>query len=199
MYGGDGDDILCSAGTAGHFYGGYSADTNGTEDGSDTASFKVSSTPVEADLSKGFASQNDPLTSLRLTLTLYSIENLRGGPEADTLTGDANDNVFTFSGGDTIDGGDGIDTYSLSLDRYFGAFGDDTLAGFDAVFVPTSNAAILTPTISNASGTVLSDPDTVGYVEWLEGSIFDDKLNASAIRFGFNLAGRRRRRHAHRW
>ena len=38
--------------------------------------------------------------------------------------------------------------------------------------MPTSNAAILTPTISNASGTVLSDPDTVGYVEWLEGSIF---------------------------
>ena len=70
----------------------------------------MSSTPVEADLSKGFASQNDPLTSLRLTLTLYSIENLTGGSEADTLTGDDKENVFTFSG-------DGTDTYSLSLDR----------------------------------------------------------------------------------
>jgi Ca2+-binding RTX toxin-like protein len=49
--------------------------------------------------------------ALGVGVTLRSIENLIGTEFADTLTGDASDNVISgYRGNDVIDGGDGVDT-----------------------------------------------------------------------------------------
>ncbi len=58
------------------------------------------------------------------TDTLVSIERVRGTAQADTLTGNADDNVFiAFGGNDTITGGDGIDTVRYDLDASNGGGG----------------------------------------------------------------------------
>jgi Ca2+-binding RTX toxin-like protein len=56
------------------------------------------------------------------TDTLTNIENVAGAALGDTLTGDANDNIFRgYSGGDIITGGLGSDTVDYSRDADFAA------------------------------------------------------------------------------
>jgi Ca2+-binding RTX toxin-like protein len=92
----------------------------------------------------------DDASSAVLGDTIENVENVIGGAAADTLTGNALDNVLSgnagkdrllgAAGNDTLDGGFGKDTLAggagddtldggLGNDRVFGGEGDDALAG----------------------------------------------------------------------
>jgi Ca2+-binding RTX toxin-like protein len=74
----------------------------------------------------------DDASSAVLGDTIENVENVIGGAAADTLTGNALDNVLSGNAGkDTLAGGAGDDTLDggLGNDRVFGGEGDDALAG----------------------------------------------------------------------
>jgi Ca2+-binding RTX toxin-like protein len=101
LSGNNGDDLLI---------GGAGADTLIGGAGSDTASYATSKTAVTVDLDNGTGIGGDAQSD-----TLTSIENLIGSKGADTLTGDAHDNMLIGgASADIIDGGDGIDTVSYA-------------------------------------------------------------------------------------
>jgi Ca2+-binding RTX toxin-like protein len=108
--GGDGDDRLV---------GGAGADTLIGGNGSDTAYYDNShTTGVTASLA-------DPASNLGEAAgdTYSSVENLVGSAFADTLTGDAGNNIISgWVGNDTLNGGAGADAL-------FGGDGNDTLNG----------------------------------------------------------------------
>jgi Ca2+-binding RTX toxin-like protein len=130
LSGGNGDDTL---------QGGAGADTLDGGAGIDTASYAASSAGVTIDLrligpqvSAGDASGD----------TLIGIEIIRGSIFADTITGDANDNIFNDGGvggaGDILTGGAGNDTYSVynegtAIVEIGGAGNDRVSAGVDYV------------------------------------------------------------------
>jgi Ca2+-binding RTX toxin-like protein len=130
LSGGNGDDTL---------QGGAGADTLDGGAGMDTASYAASSAGVTIDLrlpgpqvSAGDASGD----------TLIGIEIIRGSIFADTITGDANDNIFNDGGvggaGDILTGGAGNDTYSVynegtAIVEIGGAGNDRVSAGVDYV------------------------------------------------------------------
>src|SRR5439155_14293186 len=75
--------------------------------GSDTINFANSPSGVTVNLALGTSSGGDGND------IFTNIENIRGSPFADTLTGDANNNFIEGGGGnDIIDGGAGFDTAS---------------------------------------------------------------------------------------
>lgn len=125
LRGGSGDDVLD---------GGDGVDfVSYFDDGQDTAG---AGTGVTVNLAAGTATDNWGNTD-----TLSNIENVIGSFMADTITGDANDNViFTLGGGDTVAGGAGNDTLidfdgdsvmdgGDGDDILIGARGNDTLTG----------------------------------------------------------------------
>jgi Ca2+-binding RTX toxin-like protein len=80
--------------------------------GIDTADYRNATGPVTVNLATGLATGADGND------TLVSFENIFGSAFSDSLTGDAGANGFTASGGhDTIDGGAGIDTLTLTGNR----------------------------------------------------------------------------------
>jgi Ca2+-binding RTX toxin-like protein len=100
------------------------------------------------------------------TDTLTSIENIAGGTLADTLTGNAFDNIFRgFAGNDTINGAGGSDTVDYSRDAlfgenvYLGATGNagvsvNLLGGFAVDGFGNTDTLI---SIENAIGTAFAD------------------------------------------
>ncbi|MGE3335992.1 MAG: calcium-binding protein, partial [Rhodospirillaceae bacterium] len=114
LIGGDGDDVLMGKGGSDRLIGG---------DGSDTASYKLDAGAVSVDLAHYTATDGSSATD-----TLIGIENIIGSGFADTLVGDANNNVIQGGGGaDTLTGGAGADTFILT-----GAGdGGDTITDFD--------------------------------------------------------------------
>lgn len=123
--GGGGDDLLEPGGGGGANAGGP---------GSDTVSYADLVSSVTVSLGTGSA------TGTGLSQTLSAVENLVGGADADTLSGDAGpnhvdggpgaDSLVGNQGGDLLTGGSGADTLS-------GGVGDDTLdggAGADTFF-----------------------------------------------------------------
>jgi len=145
LSGGLGDDILNGA---------SGADTLDGGDGSDWAWYSGSAMGVQVNLDTGIHSGGDAAGD-----TLISIENLYGSNHADTLTGDAGDNVLDgFGGADALDGGAGIDTA-----RYIYA---------------TSGV-----TIDLAAGTgagAQAQGDTLINIENVFGTIYDDVLTGDA-------------------
>jgi Ca2+-binding RTX toxin-like protein len=137
LVGGVGDDHLEGLGGDDILRGGAGADLLDGGDGSDTADYAGLSA-VTVDLSTGTGSGGYAEGD-----TLVSIEHVSGTDFADTLTGDANDNVLrgrggddTLSGGtgtDILDGGAGDDIY-----RYNQGDGYDVIdnggAGYDQLF-----------------------------------------------------------------
>ena len=84
--------------------------------------------------------------------TLVGMENVVGGSGNDTITGDANDNVFTGGlGNDTMVGGGGNDTFNggVGADSMTGATGNDTYfvdnVGDAVVGLPTKARTPSTP------------------------------------------------------
>ena len=131
LSGADGDDLLTGLdgndtinGDAGNdtLIGGLGDDvlTGGTHTaGGDTASYAGSAAGVTVSL----ATTNIQNTVSAGSDTLSGIENLVGSDYADTLTGDANNNILNGGiGNDTLDGGAGDDTL-------IGGAGDDKLTG----------------------------------------------------------------------
>ena len=112
--------------------------------GIDTLSFASLPGPVSVDL------VNNQSLFARKFSTVDNFENVTGTPGPDTLTGDAGDNTFNFSGGlDVIRGVGGFDTFSYALqsspvdvdfssastpklidiERILGTTGDDKIVG----------------------------------------------------------------------
>lgn len=98
IVGGSGNDVL--DGRAGN-------DTIDGGSGNDWAEYNQAGAGLQVDLNQGRA-LNDGQGGVDV---LLNIENVRGGMHSDTLTGNAQANVFEGAGGnDTIDGGEGLDT-----------------------------------------------------------------------------------------
>eukprot|EP00831_Metopus_contortus_P035798 TRINITY_DN28472_c0_g2_i1.p4 TRINITY_DN28472_c0_g2~~TRINITY_DN28472_c0_g2_i1.p4 ORF type:complete len:641 (-),score=199.44 TRINITY_DN28472_c0_g2_i1:101-2023(-) len=132
LWGGTGDDVLI---------GGAGADELRGDDGTDLASYATAAGPVIVSLADPSGNTGDAAGD-----TYISIEGVIGTANADTLTGDDNDNLIAGgAGADALDGGAGFDTldYStssaavvVSLAEQAASGGDaqgDTLAGFEAV------------------------------------------------------------------
>ncbi|RZT44891.1 Ca2+-binding RTX toxin-like protein [Sphingomonas sp. BK036] len=109
LLGGDGNDILTGDANANVIEGGLGNDTLDGGVGIDTVSFS-GTTGVTVDLSL-LTAQNTGFGND----TIIGFENVRTGTGADTITGDANDNVFFDGGGaDIYTGGAGADTVDYS-------------------------------------------------------------------------------------
>ena len=141
-YGGDGNDtFVASIGDGNAVYDGQA--------GTNTYDLSQTGANATVDLVAGKASSVQTGSD-----TLVSIQNVVGSRGDDTITGDANNNVFfavVDDGNDTYTGGGGIDTYDLSktaggttvnlaLGTAAGAdTGTDTLVGFTNVVGSSGN------------------------------------------------------------
>ena len=164
LSGGTGDDVLEGRGGNDWLHGGAGADTLDGGDGNDTAAYAGSRRAVTVNLATRSASGGDADGD-----RLVSIEHLVGSDRADTLTGDAGDNVLEGGrGADRLVGGGGKDTASYAGSRAAvdvnlhatdacGSDGDGTLA---AGFVGGGDA----------------EGDTLTGIENLAGSDHDDFL-----------------------
>ena len=108
--GGEGEDSFVASTGTDSYYGGY---------GSDTVDYSAMSYTSTIDLSSNYA------TIAGKTDYLENIENVKGGTQADNITGDGAANI--------LDGGSGHDTISgLGGQDYLkGGTGNDTLTGGD--------------------------------------------------------------------
>jgi Ca2+-binding RTX toxin-like protein len=114
IFGDAGNDVIVFQGNGGQFNEGD--DTIDGGDGIDTLGF-ISSVGVTVSLATTAHQQAAP----GLTFAVHNVENLIGTEYADTLTGDAGENlIWGYSGNDVIDGGDGVDTAAFrdNADRY---------------------------------------------------------------------------------
>ncbi len=125
LEGGDGDDSLEGENNADKLYGGGGNDTIDGGTGPDTASFKSSTTGVQASLATKTATGEG-------SDTFTSIEHLEGSYYSDTLTGSGGgERLMGLGGVDTLSGGDGNDTLSGggADDTLYGGLGNDTMIG----------------------------------------------------------------------
>lgn len=154
LMGGDGNDWLIGGGDGDTLQGG---------DGIDTASYEGSGA-VQINLALGTATGSHAAGDV-----LTGIENLRGSNSADTLIGDAGDNVIEGGqGGDTLDGGGGFNTLSYSTSS----------------LAVTVNLALNTASGGDAAGDVISNFSAV------IGSAFgNDTLTGSAANETFEGGG----------
>ncbi|HXE10207.1 MAG TPA: DUF4347 domain-containing protein [Verrucomicrobiae bacterium] len=119
--------------------------------GSDTVSYELAHSGLTANLAAPKGNTGDAAGD-----TYNSIENLRGSPFGDKLTGDANDNVLEGGAGkDQLDGGRG---------------GMDTASYEHAASGVTADLSNLKSNIGDAAG------DTYSGIENLMGSEFNDTL-----------------------
>lgn len=164
LSGNSGDDILEGLGGADQLVGGS---------GLDTASYEHGTVGVQASLTTSFT-VNAPAgafnTNDAANDTYSSIENITGTSFADSLIGDANDNVLNGSGGDdTLEGMSGADTL-------VGGSGIDTASYYHA-----TSAVVATLTASFAVGSAVTmqghaTGDVFSSIENLTGSNFNDTL-----------------------
>ncbi len=110
IWGNLGDDTINGGGGHDTIFGGRGADTLDGGEGVDIASYYSSNAGITIDLSttvngysmgSGGEAQGD---------RIRNVENIYGSEHADTMIGDAADNLFWGRGGaDTLDGGEGVD------------------------------------------------------------------------------------------
>ena len=111
IHGLGGNDTLSGGAGDDRLDGGAGADALDGGAGSDTADYSASGAAVTVDLSSNAAQSGGDAQGDTLT----NIENIVGSAHADTLTGDASDNVFRGgAGADTLEGGAGLDTADYS-------------------------------------------------------------------------------------
>ncbi len=154
--GGSGNDLVYAGGGNDWINGGAGSDTIFGGAGSDTVSYFGSSAAVSINLATRTNSGGDAATDV-----LYSIENVVGSVNNDTITGDANDNTIEGGlGNDTLDGGAGTnDTVSYSL---------------------ATSAVTVNLTTTAAQSTGGAGTDTISNFENLTGSAFNDTLTGSS-------------------
>ncbi len=199
LMGTDGDDII--NGLAGNdtltgglgndiLQGGGGSDVLDGGAGQDMVSYETSTNRVVINM------LTDSVTSGHATGdTFISIEDIRGTRFADTITGDAGDNVFYgdvgfdilsgFSGDDTIFGGAGNDfiTGGAGADTVDGGTGDDMMRYVGSREAVTVNLETGTASGGDAAGDVLTN------VERLFGSNHDDTFTGDSLNnwlFGAN-------------
>jgi serralysin len=173
--GGAGDDVI---------NGGVSADTLTGGLGTDTVSYLTSAAAVTVDLTLATAQVGGAGDSVGDVLSGF--ENVTGSNFADTLTGDANNNVITGGGGaDTLTGGAGNDVFVFDNVAGWGdtitdfgtgaqnttALANQAITGLngDVLHFDLSNLAAMTAytalatsaTITGANGTTLNVADLV--------------------------------------
>ncbi len=146
LIGDDGDNII---------EGGFGGDYIDGGDGIDTADYTNSGIfSVQVDLGEGTATNGPASGDL-----LLNIENLIGGHQSDTLSGDENDNVLEGgAGGDILNGRDGNDTAS---------------------YRSSDGAVYINLATGEASGHHASH-DSLTNIENIMGSSFDDTLVGDA-------------------
>ncbi|KKJ76823.1 hypothetical protein WH95_10995, partial [Kiloniella litopenaei] len=150
LSGKDGEDTLIGGAGDDTLQGGSGVDTIDGGLGIDIASYRDSTSAVNVDLGTGTHTGGDAEGD-----TLTGMEGILGSGFADTLTGDAQDNMLEGAyGADTIDGADGNDTASYKH-------------SFEGV---TVNLETGVTRKGDAEGDVLSD------IENLQGSYYNDQL-----------------------
>jgi len=162
LTGGLGDDVLTGGKGNDYLYGSSGDDFLTGGEGSDSASFFVK---VTVNLATGTATGegND---------TLKEIENVSGSNANDTLIGDANANILNGSNGDDwLTGGQGDDTL-------IGGEGIDWASYSDATSSVTVNL-VTDPFAGTTTGG--AGNDTLRYIENVQGSKFNDKLNGNDL------------------
>ena len=183
LHGGDGDgqDTLGGGAGADALYGGG---------GSDTADYSGSNAAVTVNLASGVGSgghaQGDTLTN---------IENIIGSAHADTLTGDASDNILRGGAGDdnmsgragddTLNGGIGNDALDggAGQDTLDGGIGNDALdggAGTDTADYSGTNAAVTVNLASGVGSGGHAQGDTLNNIENIIGSNHANTLTGDA-------------------
>jgi Ca2+-binding RTX toxin-like protein len=145
---------------------------NGNAGANDVASFSGGPLAVTVTLAGGAGTTNGQGND-----TLANIDSLRGSSEADTLTGDANDNVIEgLGGGDALDGGTaGNDTASFAtlptsievslITGTANGQGLDTLANFDNVIGSTQDDLLVGDAASNSLDGNSGANDMAGFFE----------------------------------
>ena len=117
--------------------------TVGVNPGINTLDYSDRAVAVTVDLTNlgssatqtGVSGEKDVVTFASGTTAPYSVQYLRGGSGADTLTGDGLANIIWGGGGnDIINGGGGNDAI-------YGEGGDDTIHGDSATTLPTGQVA----------------------------------------------------------
>jgi Ca2+-binding RTX toxin-like protein len=141
LFGDNRDNVLSGGAGNDTLFGGAGNNTLDGGTGTNTADYANAPAGVVVNLAAGTASNGYGGTD-----TLRSIQNVYGSAFADTLTGDANDNVFYgFGGNDTLIGGGGNDT----------AIFDGFASGY-VIYNSVSTGALTVQdlnTLSNGSGT----------------------------------------------
>ncbi|WP_038035821.1 calcium-binding protein, partial [Thermopetrobacter sp. TC1] len=163
------DDALTGDDNSNNLSGGAGDDLIDGAGGWDTVDYSDADTAVNVDLSAGTASDGQGGTD-----TLINIENVIGSDFDDTITGDANDNIFNGNrGDDTINGGGGNDIFLTS-------FGNDTFDGgsgtLDTVDYEISNQAVNVDLANHTASDGLGGTDTLQNIEAVIGSPYDDTL-----------------------
>ena len=195
IFGFAGNDVLNGLGGDDQLTGGLGSDTLNGGPGLDTANYDDAIGTVTVSLLTQRSSG-----ALGVD-TLSEVENLRGGPFDDSLTGDAAANVLTgLAGSDFLNGAGGNDVLNSGADddTLRGDGGDDTLdggAGLDlidltgatggAAFTLTQSAS---ETVANLSNVGLG-VDTYRNIEGVIGSSFNDTLFGSSGDDVLNGAG----------
>jgi Ca2+-binding RTX toxin-like protein len=203
LNGGAGDDILAGHGGADHLIGGL----NGA--GGDTADYSGSKGAVTVNLLQQ-ATGIDAKTGLLVggmaqkgghaeDDKLFGIENVIGSTSADTITGDAKNNVIEGRGGaDTLDGGLGIDTVSYAgsgagvtvdlgtqdgvIEQKGGDAEGDTLKNFENITGSSKDDVLIGNALANILTGGAGDDKLSGMagIDTLIGGDGDDVLNGGA-------------------
>ena len=173
LNGGDGPDRLAGGFNSDIENGGpgddsfdQSTDVSGTNDvfnggdGADTADYSGRVAAIAADID---GSADDGQTGASEADNVQTdVENIRGGPGADTLTGDGDANVLDGNGGnDGLNGGAGIDTLNggEGNDTLDGGGDGDALNGGSNSFGPADSDTV---TYAGRTGNVTADPTGTG-------------------------------------
>ena len=161
IFGGHGDDFLTGSFVNDRFMVGMGNDIINGGSGSDTADFSDKSSALTITLNAGKSTVNVDGE----TVTLISIENLKGGSGSDKLTGNSAANVLAGgSGNDVLKGGAGSDILE-------GGDGSDT-----ADFSDKTTALTITLNTSSTTVQMGSESDTLISIENLIAGSGNDTL-----------------------
>ncbi len=158
LFGNAGDDVLAGEAGDDELTGGLGNDSytfaadaalgadtlDESAGGTDTLDFSATST-LGVNVNLGLTAAQTVNANLTLTLSLATaFENVVGGAQSDSLTGNANNNVLIGAGGDdSLSGGAGNDTYRFTANA---PLGSDTLdesgGGIDTLDFSTTTAAV---------------------------------------------------------
>ena len=113
--------------------------------------------------------------------TLYGIERVTGSRFNDTLTGDANSNVFKgLDGADTIDGGAGSDWVSYGESRTIANLANGTNTGITVDLAsPTDANGFISVSVADGME-MTSSIDKLKNIENIVGSTFNDEITGDA-------------------